>query len=93
MRALPDDGWSARADGHAVPPLVGEWEELGAVQHGFTHFALVLRLSRYSGSDSAGLPDGEWWPVANLDQAGLPSLFAKAALLAVAGYKGDNEAP
>ena len=93
MRALPDDGWNARADGNAALPLAGDWEELGAVQHGFTHFALVLRLSRYSGSDSAGLPEGEWWPVASLDAAGLPSLFAKAALLAVAGHKGESEAP
>ena len=23
--------------------------------------------------------DGEWWPIAALDQAGLPTLFAKAA--------------
>ena len=28
-------------------------------------------------------PNGEWWPKARLDEAGLPSLFAKAARLAL----------
>ena len=91
MRALPDDGWSARADGHCAPPLAGNWTPMGTVQHGFTHFSLHLRLLQYSGSESGALTDGEWWPVAQLVKAGLPSLFDRAARLALAGPRGDCE--
>lgn len=84
MRALPDNDWSARGDGTAPPPLEGNWTLLGAVRHSFTHFDLDLQLMLYSGSDWARLEAtaGEWWPVAELDRAGLPTLFAKAARLA-----------
>jgi A/G-specific adenine glycosylase len=27
--------------------------------------------------------EGEWWPIARLDEAGLPTVFAKAARLAI----------
>lgn len=76
MRALPDDGWSARGDGCGAPGAV-----LGVVRHGFTHFDLELEV--VAGGESCG--GGEWWPLADLDSAGLPTLFAKAALVAVAG--------
>lgn len=84
MRALPDDGWSARADGSGEPPLPGEWREAGSVRHGFTHFDLTLAVMVYEGS---ARPDGEgeWWPVERIDEAGLPTLFAKAAGRAMAG--------
>lgn len=83
MRALPDDGWSARADGSGVPPLAGEWRALGAVRHGFTHASLTLDVM---GLDTQGAPPGEgnWWPVARIGEAGLATLFAKAAALALA---------
>jgi A/G-specific adenine glycosylase len=81
MRALPDDGWNARADGAAPPPLEGAWQAGGSVRHTFTHFHLVLQLMLYSGSDWArlGPEHGEWWPVERIEAAGLPTLFAKAA--------------
>jgi A/G-specific adenine glycosylase len=88
MRALPDDGWSARGDGAGVPPLAADWRSLGTVRHGFTHFDLDLQLMLAGTDDFATLPAGEWWPVAELDTAGLPTLFARAALLALAR---DNE--
>ncbi len=90
MRALPDDGWSARADGSAAAPLSGAWCPLGAVEHLFTHFTLRLHLSLYSGDDWASLPqdEGEWWQLDRLDEAGLPTLFAKAARLAIAAREG-----
>jgi A/G-specific adenine glycosylase len=93
MRALPDDGWSARSDGNAAPPLAGNWTPMGTVQHGFTHFSLHLRLLQYSGSESGALTEGEWWPVAQLVKAGLPSLFDRAARLGLAGPRGDGEGP
>jgi A/G-specific adenine glycosylase len=91
MRSLPDDGWSARRDGHGAAPLGGQWRMAGAVQHGFTHFALTLRLHMFDddGSASIDAEDGEWWPLNRLDEAGLPTLFAKAATLALAATGED----
>jgi A/G-specific adenine glycosylase len=95
MRALPDDGWSARGDGSGQGPLAGPWTPGGAVEHGFTHFSLTLNLALYSGSDWASLPredpagHGEWWPLDRLEEAGLPTLFAKAARLAQAAGEGE----
>ncbi len=87
MRALPSDDWSARADGCGTPPLAGEWRAGGVVRHTFTHFSLELSLRLYSGDDWASLSgiEGEWYPCAAIDSAGLPTLFAKAARLAQAG--------
>jgi A/G-specific adenine glycosylase len=82
MRALPDDGWNARADGSGEPPVVGQWREAGGVRHSFTHFHLTLSLRATKASEVPG--EGEWWPIAKLDQAGLPTVFAKAARLALA---------
>lgn len=83
MRALPSDDWSARADGQTPPPLAGPWQAGGTLRHGFTHFDLDLQLMLYSGDqfDRLAADSGEWWPVSRLDEAGLPSLFAKAARL------------
>jgi A/G-specific adenine glycosylase len=83
MRALPDDGWSARADGHGDPPLAGMWQAAGVVRHSFTHFDLELGVVAYAGA-LADLPQGEWWPLDQLEQAGLPTLFTKAAQLVLA---------
>ena len=86
MRALPDDGWSARSDGTSQVPLSGEWTAGGVVCHGFTHFDLDLQLMLYSGDDLDRLASdsGEWWPLDRIEEAGLPTLFAKAARLALA---------
>jgi A/G-specific adenine glycosylase len=73
MRALPDDGWSARGDGAGI---AGDWRLMGAVAHVFTHVALDLQV--FAGEPET-LPEGEWWPVARLDEAGLPTLYARAA--------------
>jgi len=86
MRALPDDGWSARGDGSGSPPFAGSWASCGALRHTFTHFHLSLNVRVYSGDDWARLDvqAGEWWPLDRLAEAGLPTLFAKAAELAMA---------
>jgi A/G-specific adenine glycosylase len=87
MRSLPDDGWAAKVDGDAAAPLAGEWRSGGLVRHGFTHFDLELQLMLYSGDDWDRLASetGEWWPLDRLGEAGLPTLFAKAARLAMNG--------
>jgi A/G-specific adenine glycosylase len=77
MLALPSEGWAGPGDGE--PPAAADWTDAGAVSHVFTHFALTLRL-RCAEASSRG--DGIWWPVAELDRAGLPTVFAKAAVRA-----------
>lgn len=84
MRALPDDGWSARNDGSQAAPVSLAWCDAGLVRHGFTHFDIELHLLLARGGDCGSLTGGEWWPVDDLDRAGLPTLFAKAARLALA---------
>ncbi|MFC3102255.1 A/G-specific adenine glycosylase [Altererythrobacter lauratis] len=84
MRALPDDGWSARGDGHGDPPLGGRWQAGGVVRHTFSHFDLELGVAIYAEDAIIELSGGEWWPVERLDEAGLPTLFAKAAQLVLA---------
>ena len=83
MRSLPDDGWSAREDGSGTAPLEGEITTLGAVRHTFTHAHLTLELVRLEGTGTP-IGEGEWWAIATLEEAGLPTLFAKAARLALA---------
>lgn len=82
-RALPDDGWSARADGSGVPPIAGEWRVIGAVRHGFTHAQLTLAVVAIA-ADASPAGEGQWWPVAGIEEAGLATLFLKAAQLAAA---------
>ena len=86
MRALPDDGWSARTDGSGVAPVEAEWRELSVrVAHVFTHFEidLAIAVTAWPG-DAAGPGEGEWWPVKSLDNAGLPTLFTKVAKTVIA---------
>ena len=84
MRALPDDGWSARADGAGDAPLSGDWREAGVVRHTFTHFTIELSVLCHEGAAAEPLSDGGWWPVDRIDEAGLPTLFTKVARLALA---------
>ena len=84
MRALPDDGWTARADGSGEAPLPGTWRSCGAVRHGFTHAHLTLQV-RATEADAQPEGEGQWWPVDRIGEAGLATLFAKAAQLAIAG--------
>lgn len=82
MRALPDDGWSAQGDGSGAVPLAGEWRSLGAVRHGFTHAQLTLEVKALETGDTPPV-EGQWWPVERIAEAGLATLFAKAAALAL----------
>ncbi|TRD12249.1 A/G-specific adenine glycosylase [Erythrobacter insulae] len=83
MKALPDDGWTARSDGTGAPPIEADWQEIGAVTHTFTHAHLSLCVQRAeTTSDPQGV--GEWWPFSDIGEAGLPTLFAKAARLVLA---------
>jgi len=80
MRALPDDGWAAGRDGHANPPIAGQWRvHDNIVQHSFTHFSLEVDLAVYQDEKIAtNKDDNIWWPLDNIAEAGLPTLYAKA---------------
>ena len=81
MRALPTGPWTDAMSGIEAAPVVADWHMLPAtVAHGFTHFDLELALAvaRVEGHVAVS---GEWWPVADLASAGLPTVFAKAARL------------
>ena len=88
MRALPSGPWEDASPGIAGAPLDIAWTPLGAVRHVFTHFALELDIVAGHILDTHGLTeaplDGEWWPVDAIGDAGLPTVFAKAATLALA---------
>jgi len=66
MRALPGGDWT-----ETRPRESG----IVSVDHGFTHFDLTLALVRRESQDAAA--EGEWWPISELDAAGLPTLYRK----------------
>jgi A/G-specific adenine glycosylase len=71
MAALPGSGWSDEPRTSCTP--------LGSVRHMFTHFALQLQVE--ARSDPVG--EGWWQPIEGLDRAGLPTLYRKAAGIAL----------
>ncbi len=78
MAALPGTDWR---DGE---PLQAP---LPAVRHVFTHFALTLQIeSRDAVPDDI---DGWWQPIDRLEEAGLPTLYAKA----VAVWRASEREP
>ena len=75
MAALPGSEWTAE-------PPVGA-NPLATVRHVFTHFSLELSIEPL-----AEHPDDGWWqPIASLDEAGLPTLYLKAAREALRGRR------
>jgi A/G-specific adenine glycosylase len=81
MRALPTGPWTVKDPGLAEAPSTADWLEIGSGRHVFTHFALDYRVVAAHSASRTNM--GEWWPVAELDAAGLPTLFARAARLAL----------
>jgi len=80
MRALPTGPWSEGDPALAEAPADAPWREVGRGRHVFTHFALDYRV--VAADQPARINSGEWWPIARIGEAGLPTLFAKAAALA-----------
>jgi A/G-specific adenine glycosylase len=80
MAALPGSDWTS--DPQPAPAT------LGTIRHVFTHFALELDIV------ARGEPAGEgWWqPLEKLAQAGLPTLYRKAAEQALAATEGVRAA-
>jgi len=68
MAALPGSDWTEG------PPPQGK--QLGIIRHVFTHFSLDLAIE--IADEPAG--EGWWYPIHSLGDAGLPSLYLKAAV-------------
>jgi A/G-specific adenine glycosylase len=81
MRALPTGPWTDSPPGLSDPPFSSDWHMLGdTIDHVFTHFRLELALAVASADRHSGNGIGdEWWPIADIESAGLPTVFAKAA--------------
>jgi A/G-specific adenine glycosylase len=80
MRALPTGPWTDSPPALADAPFAAGWKLHNAtVSHGFTHFELISALASVTIAGQVPAIEGEWWPIAELDSAGLPTVFAKAA--------------
>ncbi len=77
----PDKGLLGGMLGLPVSEGAGEGPLLGQVTHVFTHFRLTLDVRRGNEKQLDG--EVQWWPRRELDQAGLPTMFRKAAAAAM----------
>ena len=82
MAALPSSEWT-ESDRPAPPPIAADWSACGAVRHVFTHFELRLKVHAARLAARPAIA-GDWHPIERLTDAGLPTLFARAAALATA---------
>jgi A/G-specific adenine glycosylase len=71
MAALPGTDWAE--------PRPTALDSLGTVRHVFTHFSLDLVIQ----PRPEPVGEGWWQPLGRLDEAGLPTLYRKAAALAL----------
>ncbi len=85
MIALPASGWTLQAG--IELPFEGPWQLLPqSVRHGFTHFELDLRVARLDAVERPSMLGGHdiiWTAREAVADAGLPTLFARAAALAL----------
>jgi len=85
MVGLPTSDWRSEpwsdVEAAAAAPVAATWRDLGSVEHVFTHFALTLRVfaAKAQAPDEAILADGDGLQA-------LPSVFLKAARLAVSSF-------
>jgi A/G-specific adenine glycosylase len=72
-------GWDeGSALGHA--PLAAPWEALpGLVRHSFTHFHFEIAVWAARVPADTAAPEGDWWPLDRLGEAGLPTVMRKIA--------------
>ncbi len=77
MRALPGGEW-----GESAGDAPAGSTQRGPVRHVFTHFALDLFVDVASDA-SLAVGEGIWWPITRLDEAGLPTLYRRAAAIAL----------
>jgi A/G-specific adenine glycosylase len=80
MLGLPTGPWNDSPGAGDGAPAAARWQEAGAIDHVFTHFALNLRLvCAEAPGRGEQRDDWIWWPIETVDEAGLPTVFARAA--------------
>jgi A/G-specific adenine glycosylase len=79
MAALPGSAWGDSADSECA---------LGTIRHVFTHFTLNLAVVERD----APINEGWWQPIAMLEQAGLPTLYRRAAELVLSARQSARAA-
>ncbi len=83
MVAFPTNIWAAKKP-KIIAPFKAEWTQVEAtVEHVFTHFRLELSVMRAALPNKANFENGFWHPIAEIERAGLPTVFAKVARLIV----------
>ncbi len=94
MVQVPTTSWTAQGPDPTeiakVRPCSRRWRRLAdPIRHVFTHFELDLAVEI---ARSARSPQGEgfWWPLTQIAQAGLPTVFLKAVEAAVPGDKATQ---
>jgi len=85
---VPSTDWRERpwedAEARRAAPLPLDWKPRPALaEHGFTHFALRLRVWTGALGRDDPVPAGDWTPLAQLDRAGLPTAMKKVMAVAL----------
>jgi A/G-specific adenine glycosylase len=77
MLALPTSEWLGIPPGEALAaaPQAGDWRNVGAIEHVFTHFALTLEVWR---AETAARDEQFLWLPFDDAAHALPSVFLKA---------------
>lgn len=87
MLALPGTAWTIDPPA-TTPPFPADWQQFqGTVRHGFTHFELVLQVRKArlaARPEALGDVPLMWVAIADLESAGLPTLYKKAVAVALA---------
>lgn len=79
MSEPPTTSWSARGDGAlgaAAAPFPADWRHVGEIEHGFTHFRLVLEVWRADGEQRPGI-EGWWSQSQEIAGEALPTVMRK----------------
>ena len=77
MLAFPSSVWAETVSDGTGAPAEADWKAGGSIDHAFTHFVLTLHLNCVQLPDADANAEGVWWPVERLEEAGLPTVFAK----------------
>ena len=82
MMELPGTAWQASKWGNEallLAPMAADWRAVGAVNHGFTHFA--LQIAMYAAEVSAISAPGSLCDITTLLREALPSVMRKCVRL------------
>ncbi|MBP0614799.1 A/G-specific adenine glycosylase [Jiella mangrovi] len=94
MSEPPTSDWSARGDGALGPdaaPFEANWQPVGEIEHGFTHFRLTLEVWRAENVRD-GSSDGWWSRPEDVASEALPTVMRKVLKAAKVAHPPPREA-